>query len=470
MKFCHASYCQNLIHVNFLKTLPDTINIRDRSVTVTAVCTETAYESDLAALLTVISRGEIRINPRNRRLTSAAIIRISDVLTETSLEAVLGNSPAGEQPEFTEAAAIRPMTWFLLLKSARFIRFDGSVVNLTRTGQQALDRPPVEISGQLWRKWVASEHYNALRRVDVLRGQTSMKRPLAVAAPRRRLIAAALATLPPGKWVTVRDFYEYIQSSEYAFDIVRNPRGLYFLRRDFGMLSNTPATVNLLNETFMRIIIMEIAATAGIADLALIPPWGTRDLSDFYGISHWTCLSPFDGLYGFRITNRGAAILNHHEHPETREQDPVTFIVQANYEIHTGEISFSPRTRARLDRIASKVSDHTWRISERSILDAVEKGDSPEAIREFLELAHPGDLPDTVKALLDDVKRRINRLEDRGLVRLIAVSDPALKAQILNHPKLKRRCIDPGGEFVAVPVRHEKTFRAVLKAEGIILR
>jgi hypothetical protein len=110
-----------------------------------------------------------------------------------------------------------------------------------------------------------------------------------------------------------------------------------------------------------------------------------------------------------------------------------------------------------------------WRLEPRKLLEATEAGSSIEEIREFLVARNSAPLPDTVERVLEDVRERSGRVQDRGLARLIECGDAALAALIANDTRTRKHCMRAGECHLAVPARSEAAFRRGLREIGYLV-
>jgi hypothetical protein len=104
------------------------------------------------------------------------------------------------------------------------------------------------------------------------------------------------------------------------------------------------------------------------------------------------------------------------------------------------------------------------------LLTAVEQDDSVAVARQFLEVHTATALPPAVVDLLSDVEQRTQRFVDRGLMRVIECTDPALVAQLAHDAKTRGLCIAAGENRLLVPNDQVPAFRRALRGLGYAVR
>ena len=119
-----------------------------------------------------------------------------------------------------------------------------------------------------------------------------------------------------------------------------------------------------------------------------------------------------------------------------------------------------------LERFARRTADRTWRLDRGLLLAAVEHGESVAAMRELLETHSATPLPPALTDLLGDVAQRTQRFVDRGLMRVIDCTDPALAAQLAHDAKTRGLCFAAGANRLLVPTEQEPAFRGAVRGLG----
>ena len=91
-------------------------------------------------------------------------------------------------------------------------------------------------------------------------------------------------------------------------------------------------------------------------------------------------------------------------------------------------------------------------------------------VREFLTTRSATPIPASVLRELDDVAERSERLVDRGPMRVIDCTDPALVALLANDAKTRALCVAAGDHRLLVPVGGEPAFRRAIRKLGYAVR
>lgn len=343
-------------------------------------------------------------------------------------------------------------------------------MELTRTGRASLNAYPQETLSTLWDRWLKNKLLHELNRIEVIKGQKSAKHPLYAAEPGRRQIALALSEIEEGKWVRTDDFFDFLIAGGQGFDVVRNGWTLYISDPQYGSFGYSHVGWDHTNGRFARAFLLEYAATLGLIDVALVPPWGAmQDISDLWGADNLSCLSRYDGLWALRLNSLGAWILGQKKSYAPSFHDEPSLRVLPNLDIAMMG-SFIPSSDALfLDRICEKTSERVWRLSLSKLLQAVEEGVEIRRAIAFIEERSRGDLPQPVRGFLDDVILRAGKVRDRGDARLVECADAPLAQLIANDSRLRNLCFPAGDRHLAVPKENESAFRKGLRELGYVL-
>jgi len=180
--------------------------------------------------------------------------------------------------------------------------------------------------------------------------------------------------------------------------------------------------------------------------------------------------SRYDGLMYFRINALGAYCLGSSDAYEAVpvERSPVLRVLPT-LEVAAVGAALDPADVLALDAYAVRMSPRVWQLRAGKQLAASEEGRSAAEVREFLTARSVDPLPDTVPRLLEDIANRGERLQDRGLARLIECADPALAALIANDARTRKLCLQAGDRHLVVPAASEASFRRALRELGYLL-
>lgn len=372
--------------------------------------------------------------------------------------------------EEEDIGPIKAFAWPLVMQAARLTAMTGKKMALSPAGQKALTAPAHETARTLWQHWLKSDIYDEMRRINAIRGQTGAgKADLTKPATRRAGIAQVLMQCPVGRWVNINAFLRYLRA-EYDFTVSRNTWSLYISEAGYGSLGGA-STWNVLEARYTLCFLFEYAATLGLIDVAYVPPAQTRsDYGDLWGADDLAFFSCYDGLIALRLNALGAYCLgqSHSYTPPAREQAHVLRVLP-NRDVVITDLRAASGDVLILGLYAEKTSERVYRLDQARMLAAVESGREIQELRELLTTRSSEALPPVVERFLQDVETRGQRVQDRGMARLIECAD-APTAQLLTHdPCTKRYCLPAGERHVIVPADSEAAFRKGLHQVGYIL-
>ncbi|MBI5589767.1 MAG: hypothetical protein HY881_04720 [Deltaproteobacteria bacterium] len=461
------------VKVRSIGSLPETVYLGKRgmegNVPLVQHNTEQAAANDLMAILQLVDMGKIGVSPKTGRPTPTAVRQIRMVLSNGDFY------PEGMEGEKYDIqlgdAGIRPFAWTLLLQAAGLVRINGGKLELSRNGKTALNKPAPETLKRIWERWLKYKDFHEMSRIEIIKGQKSKKRPLYVAESSRNSIADALSELEEGVWIEIDVFFDFLIAKGHKFDILRDGGwALYLGSPQYGSLGYNHVTWNHINGRFARAFLLEFAATLGVIDVALIPPWGALDdIGDLWGVDDVTCLSRYDGLYALRLNSLGAWILDQKEEYTPEFRDQATLKILPNLEITSLAATDNKPDELFLERFCDRKSDRIWEIRMAKLLQAIEEGIDINSIVAFLEARSLEPFPQSVKMFFDDMGNRVSLIQDAGEARLVNCTNKAMAQLIANDPRLKGICMLAGEQYVVVPRGSETRFRRELRNLGYVL-
>ena len=459
----------------FMPRLPETISLEQRwedeyiEVPLVMHSTEPSALSELTTVLRLAGAGKIRVSAKTGKLTKPGANNIIKVLSGGDFY-----PDAQESYEYDDVqighAGIRPFAWAMLLQASGLVKLTDSKLELSRTGKAALKKPAHETLKVIWERWLKYKNFHEMSRIETIKGQKSGKRPLYAAAPSRAQIGKALRNLKKGKWMETEDFFTFLIAKGHRFDVVRDEWALYIGDRDHGTLGYDNVTWSHVNGRFARVLLLEYAATLGLIDVALVPPWGAvTDHGDLWGAEELPCLSRYDGLYAFRLNALGAWILGKAKKYEPEFLDTPRFRILPNLEISLLTDACSPPDHLFLTHFCDKLSEQSWQIRMPNLLTAVEEGIEISSIITFLEERIKGPLPQAVTEFFEDASDRANMVQDMGEARLVKCKDKAVAQSIADDLSQRKLCMLAGDDCLVVPKGKGAAFKRELRKLGYVL-
>jgi hypothetical protein len=442
-----------------------------RSEPLRRVATEALVRHDLPAVLRLIGHGGISVGPKTGLPSSAAAAKLEAILLGGDWYA-RDDDQGGERWAGGAIRPSRPFAWPLLLQTAGLAKRDGSKLTLTARGSKALSQPLEAVISHLFERWQVKGAPDELRRVDLIKGQTSKSAQLSAVAERRAVVAEALRDCcPVGQWVAVDELFRQMQFRDHGFEVTRNPWGLYFSDPNYGSLGyHGYGGFEILQARYILVYLFEYLATLGMFDVAYTPPYHARpDYSGTWGTDEFLFLSRYDGLRYGRLNALGAFCLGLATHySPAPEQKPPLLAVGADLGL-TLLREPEPAERMVLERIAQPLSQDGWGLDPDALLKQSADADERGRVRDFLEAAADGALPEEVRRLLDTVAERSTALADVGPARMIRCKDAAIAALLASDPATSPNCVRAGDRLVCVPEQKLAAFRKGLAKLGFVL-
>jgi hypothetical protein len=276
------------------------------------VDTEAMVRQDLAAVLRLVAQGGLAVGAKTGLPSAAAVGRIEALL----LNGDWYDAEDDEDAPRYAGGPIRPIrafAWPLLLQTGGLAKIDGNKLILTAKGKKALSQPLHEVVSTLYQRWRLKGAPDELRRVDLIKGQTSKGVRLSPPADRRQVIDNALRDCcPVGKWLSIDDLFRKMKIEDYQFEVSANPWKLYFTELRYGSLGYDGGDAfEILQARYTLAYLFEYLATLGLIDVAYSLPYGARpDYTDHWGVDEFEFLSRYDGLRYLRLNDLGAYCLD----------------------------------------------------------------------------------------------------------------------------------------------------------------
>lgn len=455
--------------------LPETVSIKhfrgDEPEPLRRAETEMRVHQELPALLRLIAEGSIGVGAKTGLPSAAAIRRLETVLVGGDWYDADDDIDA---PRWAGGPIrpIRPFAWPLLLQTGGLAKIDGSKLALTAKGKKALSQPVHEVVKALYERWQRKGSPDELRRVDLIKGQTSKGVRLTAPGDRRGVIEDALrACCPLGEWLSVDDLFRQMKAEGYRFEISGNPWKLYLSEANYGSLGyDGAANFEILEARYTLAYLFEYLANLGMIDVAYSRPYRARpDFYDHWGADNFDFLSRYDGLHYLRLNALGAYCLDLAEDyiAQVTERPPL-FRVDADLQLELLRPA-EPAERLQLEQIATPLATDQWGLNTEAIFNRGADAGERERIRTFLETSMEGELPAEASNLLAHVEERATALTDAGPARLIQCRDPALAAMLSTDPATAAHCSRAGERHLCVPQKKLNAFRKGLAKLDFVL-
>ncbi len=263
-------------------------------------CTAPDALSNLIATLELIADGQVRYSAATKRPLTTTVARVEDELV------------AGDY--YAEGEPIAAYAWPLLTQAGGLARLNGTDLELTARGLDALAKPGYETLGALWARWQRNVSFDEFARIDAIKGQRRQG-TLISAAKRRAAVVAALAALEPGAWADIELIWQILQTDEAPLSLTRNALALWRLYIGdpyHGSLGHAGAkSWDIVEGRYALCVLFEYAATAGLVDVTYDDPRGARDDYKYlHGTDDLPYLSRYDGLLAVRVNKLGQALLH----------------------------------------------------------------------------------------------------------------------------------------------------------------
>jgi hypothetical protein len=421
--------------------------------------TEQEAQLNLRAVLELCAAGELRCSEKTSRPSAATVRTVEEHLAYR---------------DFYRDDPIASFSWPLLIQAGGLATIEGGRLRLTPKGRTALRKPPAEVIGQLWQRWLTHAVIDEFSRIEAIKGQRG-RNVLTSAKTRRQMVAKALARCPSEEWISVDALFTTMRRGNMSPTIARGERALwklYLLDPQYGSLGYDGFHAwEILEGRYTLAVLFEYAGTLGLLDLDYVHPSGAReDFQENWGGDDLDALSRYDGLQAIRLTALGryALGLNDTYQPPASgpETQPLKVLPTLDV-VATGVLSAGDQLL--LSAYAEHIADRVWTISAASLLAAINTGRDLKDLATFLAQRTEHELPGSLRTLINDVTRRARQLTDLGHARVIECADPALATLVTRNRALRNLCHPLGDRHLAVPLDQELKFRKALLKLGYVL-
>jgi len=458
--------------LNSLTTLPATIlNQRAEMIQLAVHNTEKVAIHDVNTIMELIEQKQIRVSPKTGIITTASAKKVRNHL-------IMGDyypadiDTARQQADIKIGSrGLRPFAWAKLIQAAGFAKSTGSKLELTPRGRQYRQQSAPAMLHEIWDRWLKYYQFHELSRVEIIKGQKSKARPLFKSTALRPVIAQAMAFLPIDGWVSIAEFFRIIKLKGLYFDVARDFWPLYVSDPQYGSFGYDENS-SIVNTRYIMVFLFEYAATLGLIDIAVIPPFNARqDHQRLWGLDWCSCASRYDGLSYLRLTRLGEWIIK-----RKKQYQPTETVAESLLKIrHDLAIVLSaaarplmPAEELFLDRITEKGGTDRWVLSEKKILTFIEQGHSVSAIYEFLRPKVDWINKETAY-FLDEIAQCSKQIEYEGRAVLLKCSSQKSARFFASQPKLRDLIEHPNGSFLVIKKSNIKQFQKTVKNLGYAL-
>ncbi|NEX21907.1 hypothetical protein G3480_16595 [Thiorhodococcus mannitoliphagus] len=463
----------NRIETTPQAALPETFVLKDLEVADYPVwrhSTEPLVRQDLPAVLRLVEAGRVSVGPKTGVASAASLKAIEGVLAG-------GDWYRPEDDRELQRWAggpirpIKPYAWPLLLQTGGLAKIDGSKLALTPKGRKALGEPLESTVKLLFERWQTKGKPDELRRVDLIKGQTSKGARLTAVSGRRDAIAEMLATCPQGEWIQLDQFFRFMQLEGIGFEVSDNPWKLYFADANYGSLGyEGNASFEILQARYALAYLFEYLATLGMIDVVYTLPYHVRGgYGRCWGTDEFAFLSRYDGLLYLRLNALGAFCLG-----LTDSYVPLVESVPPLLQVHpdaTLTLVREPMAAEQLmlEQYAEAQPDGRWRLRLEAAMASAARVDERERLGDFLGQALGGELPVALTRFLALVEERATALRDEGAARLFTCRDAAFAAMLSTDPATAPHCLRAGERLIVVPQAKLNAFQKALTKLGYVL-
>nr|WP_242482577.1 hypothetical protein [Thiocystis violacea] len=463
----------NRIETTPQAAVPETFRLDDEDTQGYAVwrqSTEPLVRQDLPALLRLIETGRVSVGPKTGVASAASLKLIEGLL-------VGGDWYRPEDDEERRRWAggpirpIKPYAWPLLLQAGGLAKIDGSKLALTPKGRKALGEPLESTVKLLFERWQTKGSPDELRRVDLIKGQTSKGARLTAVAGRRRAIADMLAACPPGEWIHLDHFFRYMRLEGYDFAVTDNPWKLYFVDANYGSLGyEGSASFDILQARYALAYLFEYLATLGLIDVVYTLPDHVRGgFGHCWGTDEFAFLSRYDGLLYLRLNALGAFCLGLSD-SYVPMLDAVAPLLRAHPDL-TLTLLREPFAAEELvlAQYAEPRADGRWQLRPEAAVASAARVEERGRLRDFLVQSLDGALPDALAHFLAVAEERADALRDGGAARLFNCRDAAFAAMLCTDAATAAYCLRAGERLIVVPQAKLNAFQKALSKLGYVL-
>jgi len=426
---------------------------------------------DLPAVLDLVGEGKITISEKTKIAGAATIKKITAIL--------LDGDYYSEQDDWDLAnyqggtiTAIRAYAWPLLLQSSSvgLVRRVGSKLVLTAKGKKVSQSPIEETVRLLYQRWRDKGMIDEFNRINMIKGQTGKGQRLFPVVNRRITIEQALKKCPENEWISVDDFFRYLQAECFDIRVIFDSWKLYISDSRYGCLGYDSCSFDVIKGRYILVYLFEYLASLGMIDVAYVPPYYARD--DFGSMQCTEELyffSRYDGLLFFRINPLGSYCLGRRDDYQPPKKN-VLPLLEVNDGLNiTLQRKATPSEKKILEQYLKFKTETHYQLEQATLLKAIEQGGDLSIITAFLNTMSEQTLSDEIQDVMAILEERCNALTDRGNARLLNCSSVALANMLATDPNTGKFCFLSGDKILVIPEKSDKAFQKAAKKLGYII-
>ncbi len=434
---------------------------------------EAAAPTEVKRILQLAGAEKLRVSDKTGFPTPATqkIVRDALCAPEMDLRLPEGKGKAWWNSD-KDPGPVRAFAWPVLMQQCGWAAPKAGKLRLTRKGKAMLaGGDDFEHYVQGVQSLLGDSRFDELRRVSVIKGQRGRRAGhwRVPVEQRRHVIQRGLAALPRDQWVTVEEAYRVLFALGENGNAYTDGLCLYICDQQYGHLSGEERDIGRI---YFRQLLGESFATLGLVDLGYAYPHVLHpELHGSWGLDDETYVTRFDGVKYLRVTPLGRfcfGVDRDYEPPEA-EQRSLFKVLPTHEIVVTDGTLFSVGDSAMIERFAKRKSDAVWKMDRKSILEALEAGDTPEDILKILRSGTDVEIPETVVSLLEATAELAGAATGRQDGVIVEFRDEETATLIAHDTAAAKVVLCREGRSVVVYRKKLKAFQTALRRTGILL-
>ncbi len=458
---------------NFIQTRQQEIEkLEDQShPTSTILSMENHAIHDLQAVLDLVGEGKITVSEKTKIAGAATIKKITAILLDGDYYSEQDDWDL-ENYQGGTITAIRAYAWPLLLQSSSvgLVRRVGTKLELTTKGKKVSQTPIEETIRLLYQRWRDKGMLDEFNRINVIKGQAGKGQRLFPVINRRITIESALKRCPENEWISVDDFFRFLQAESFDIRVIFDRWRLYISDSRYGCLEYSPCPFEVIQGRYILVYLFEYLATLGMVDVAYLPPYYARD--DFGKMEcteELNFFSRYDGLLFFRINPLGSYCLGRRNDYQRPKKNVLPLLNVRDGLNITLQRKATPSEKKILEQYLQFKTNTHYQLEQAFLLKAIEQGGDLSIFATFLNTLSGQALSPEIQDVIAILEERCNALTDRGNARLLNCSSAALANMLATDPTTGKFCFLSGDKILVIPEKSDKAFQKAAKKLGYIV-